>query len=184
MEFTFLPKELAVEFIEKKQRKVIKVGMKIPEVESVIGKPKNYHTDPFDPDEKRMYKNQQEWYNIFGRTKKAIYINKGLILGYYDDIITHINLEKPAKANLDGKNLLGLKPNPLYKFMKERGYVRVNTFSSGDAFRGANLFVVYDWNSSGPSWVAIADLSKETSSYPEDKEKGLTLMNCPTRVKE
>ena len=59
MQFTFLPKELGVEFTLNKIKHVIKVGMKIPEVEAIVGKPEDYHTKKYNPNEKYLYKTKE-----------------------------------------------------------------------------------------------------------------------------
>lgn len=185
MEYTFNPKELSVQLKINHETKSVRVGMLISDVVSVIGEPRKYIIEEFDPKEKDLYQTKQEWLDKYGRAKKAIY-DFGLLIGYYDDIVTTINVTNPAReAMLDGRNLITMSKDKLLEFMSGKGYIRVNTFSSGDAFRGANLIVVYETDDNlGPDWIAITDLSKQKSSWAEDKEAGLTLLNCPTRTND
>lgn len=184
--YTFNPKELSVQFKLNNETKTLRVGMSLPDVEKKIGAPERYVREEFDPNERGLYQTRGEWLNKFGRAKKAIYDFAGVLIEYYDDIVTAINVDDSIhKAMLDGANLLTMSKAKLFEFMKSKGYVRVETFAAGDAFRGANLIVVYETDdNTGPDWVAIVDLSKQKSRFPEDKEKGLTLTNCPTRTND
>ena len=164
MEYTFLPKEIGIEFKINNVKHIIKVGMKIPEVEAIIGKPyqNEYHTKKYNPNEKYLYKSKEQWAATWGKAKRAVYnYETALVLNYRDDILEYISITRPAKAYLDGKNLLVLNEKQFLKFMKERGYERVMPPTHGETFKIANITV--DWGDpiEGPEWVAILDTSKD-----------------------
>lgn len=185
MEYFIKPNILGIEFVEQNTKKVIKIGMSSTEVESIIGKPdrdyfvKDYSFINIVNDVTRKL------IDISRRSKRGIYSSsRGFLLGYIDDKLDNIDLMSPAKAILDGKNLLEMQPKALFSFMKKNQYTRVLTYASGDAFRGANIGVSFKDSSSTPQWISVFNLPNELSDYPEDEKLGLTLMNCPTRVKD